>query len=449
MTLYPPIKITSLIVALLAAMPLVAQTALPDSVTDAVDPDDEAIRTGLVEIPGEADDIDIAIPTFIHRNSNRINLNGADWSQLKQSFRQSNVKPVSVVLIGDSHIQADVSSAVTRELLQYDFGNAGRGMIAPLKMSGTNQPSDYTFQSRDAWNTVKLMSATWKQTVGFNGTSIHPVRPTGSFTIATSDRDDYNPFTSLTIFHNGKMTIQSVTATGGGDVHFRAIPSRDYTQILMSSPQTSVDIRFSSAGDLTIFGASLSSGTPGVFYHAIGNNGAAYDTYNRIGNVGSGLSHLSPQLVIISLGTNEAFGKLDLQGFNASVDRLVNNIRASNPKAQILLTTPMECHKSVTTYKKVRVKRKGKKGGYTTVNKKVKSYTVCANIAPLRDAIIRYGAKKGIAVYDWYEVAGGRGASNTWINGGYFAADRVHHSRKGYVLEGRLVYEALLDALRN
>ncbi len=415
---------------------------------DVVTEDDATeLLSGTVIIPDEADDIDIPIPSFIHKNANHIIYNGADWSKLRKAFLASDATPVSIVHIGDSHVQADISTGITRELLQYDFGNAGRGLVSPLKMSSTNQPSDYTFQSRNSWTPVKLMSPSWRQTVGFTGASIRPVASSSELTIGTSERDDYNPFRSLTIFHNGKFTVKSVTGEDGAKLDFRAIPSRDYTQIMLPSQQTKVTVDFASSGDLTVFGAALSGDRPGLFYHAIGNNGAAYETYNRIGNVGAGIRPLEPNLVIISLGTNEAFGRQpNVTAFKNSIDRLVKNIRTANPDALILLTTPMECHRSVTTTKKVRVK--GKRGRRRTVNRTSRSYTVNANIAPLRTAILEYGKDNGIAVYDWYEVAGGRGASSSWISQNLFAKDRVHHTHKGYNLEGRLLYEALMDALR-
>ncbi|MDE6066732.1 MAG: hypothetical protein K2G27_07945 [Duncaniella sp.] len=413
---------------------------------EVIEDDASEMLSGSVEIPGEDDDIDIPIPSFIHTNANHIILNGADWTSLREALRHSNKSPVSIVHIGDSHIQADITTGTVRELLQYDFGNAGRGLVTPLKMSGTNQPRDYVFQSRHSWTPAKLMSSAWRHTMGFTGTSIRPVTSSSEITVGTADRDDYNPFSSLTIFHNGKLTVNSVTDDEGNRIDFRAIPSRDYTQILLTAPQTGVTVNFASAGDLTVFGISLSGDRPGLFYHAIGNNGAAYETYNRIGNVGAGISPLSPELVIISLGTNEAFGKLNVPQFTSSVNRLVKNIRAANPKAAILLTTPMECHRSVTTTKKVRVKNK--KGKYRTVRRSSRSYTVNNNIAPLRKAILDYGKANGIAVYDWYEVAGGQGASTSWINNNLFAKDRVHHTRSGYDIEGRLLYEALMDAVR-
>lgn len=434
------------------AVPLIGQIRVPDQVVEETEDDDDdsdrAVREGMVVIPDEADDIDIPVPKFIKSASNHIIFNGADWSKLRKAFEHSSQSPVSIVHIGDSHIQADFNTATVRELLQYDFGNAGRGLIVPLKICGTNQPTDYVFRSNNSWKTVRLMNNSWIQTVGFTGTSISPASATSELSLGTCGEEDYNPFSSATIFHNGRLTVKDVTDGEGNPLHFRAIPSRDYTQIILSDLTTMINVKFASAGDLTIYGASLSGDRPGVFYHAIGNNGATYDSYNRIGTVGLGINPLQPDLVIVSLGTNEAFGRQDLLGFKNSIHTLVSNIRRANPDALVLLTTPMECHRSVVTTSKKRVKRKGKKG-YRTVTTHNKSYAVNRNIAPLRKAILDYGKENGVAVYDWYEVAGGTGASTSWISADLFAKDRVHHSRQGYSLNGRLLYDAIMDALRS
>jgi len=426
------------------------------------DNDEDIRQNPTFDFEFDTDDIDIPVPAFIHQNANQIILNGADWTPLYRAFANAGTRPVSIVHIGDSHIQADINTSTVRNLLQYDFGNSGRGIITPLKMSGTNQPQDYLFNSSDNWTPVKLMNRQWPYTMGFTGTSIHPKHNCSSFTIGTKESDDYNPFSSFTIFHGGKLSVDSVVNSQGYQVHFRAIPSRDYTQIIMASQETQVKIFFNSKGDLTLYGVSLSGGRPGVFYHAIGNNGATYSTYNRIGNVGAGISPLNPDLVIISLGTNEAFGRLDTDGFYKSIDRLVRNIRSANPTAQILLVTPMECQRSVSRVvskkvkvaskkrgKKKRGKRRGRGSRTKTVKTRVKSYAANTNIQPLRDEIMRYGHDNGIAVLDWWEVAGGKGASDQWISAGLFSKDRVHHSYKGYHLQGRLLYDALIDALRN
>ncbi|WP_297064927.1 GDSL-type esterase/lipase family protein [uncultured Duncaniella sp.] len=442
-------KIISAFTSLVLPAFVYAQTPLPDNSGDEAAEDiQKEMREDMVVIPDEANDIDIPIPSFIKRNANHIIYNGADWTGLRKAFELSNESPVSIVHIGDSHVQADINTSTIRELLQYDFGNAGRGLVSPLKICGTNQPTDYVFQSSNSWKTVKLMNTSWMQTVGFTGTSIRPASSTSELTIGTKDTDDYNPFSSTTIFHNGKLSIKEVTDADGNKLDFRAIPSRDYTQIVLSSLATKINVKFASAGDLTLYGASLSGERPGVFYHSIGNNGATFDSYNRIGSVGLGINPLHPNLVIISLGTNEAFGRQDIARFKRSIDLLVSNVRQANPDALILLTTPMECHRSVVTKKKVRVRRKGRKG-YRTVTRTNKTYAVNMNIAPLRKAILDYGKANGVAVYDWYDVAGGSGASTSWINSDLFAKDRVHHTHKGYNLEGRLIYDAIMDALRS
>lgn len=435
------------------------EEVIEEVVGDPVDDEDTYVRENpQIEYD---DEIDIPIPDFIRIATNHIQLNGADWSNLTSEVGRGAKDNLVIVHIGDSHVQGGINTETTRELLQYDYGDGGLGIITPLKMSGTNEPRGYIFSSSGSWDAVKLMKHPWRRTMGFTGTSITPRSSESDLTIGTSSRDDYDPFNSVVIFHRGRFTVNSVADADGSIVGFQTIPSRDYTQIILDKPTNQITMSFSSEGDLTIFGASLSGDRPGVIYHSIGNNGATYATYNSIGNIGQGIAPLHPDLVIISLGTNEAFGRLDTQAFYRNVDRLVKDITAANPNARILLTTPMECHKSVystkTTYKKVPVvsKSKGKKGRRkstkrTTTKKittRVKSYAVNNNIAPLRNQILQYGKDNKIAVYDWYDVAGGQGASSTWINNGYFSSDRVHHTAKGYRLMGRLLYEALIDEL--
>lgn len=248
-----PVYILSLPMCAFAQAGVKDDDTMEEVEVSSLDDDDDdfnrAVRENPVIIPDEADDIDIPVPSFIKKAANHIIYNGADWSKLRDAFENSKKSPVSIVHIGDSHIQADINTGTTRELLQYDFGNAGRGLIAPLRICGTNQPRDYVFQSRNSWNSVKLMNTSWVQTVGFTGTSIRPASPSSELTIGTADNDDYNPFSSTTIFHNGKISVKDVTDENGNSLHFRAIPSRDYTQIVLSSLATKINVSFASAGD--------------------------------------------------------------------------------------------------------------------------------------------------------------------------------------------------------
>ena len=119
---------------------------------------------------------------------------------------------------------------------------------------------------------------------------------------------------------------------------------------------------------------------------------------------------------------------------------MVRDIRKNNPGAKILLTTPMECQRS----KRVAT-RTSRKGRRRTVYSK--SYSVNENVKRLRDVILRYGRENHIPVYDWYEVAGGDGASTLWIENGLMNTDRIHNTFAGYDLQGDLLYNALETAL--
>ena len=92
---------------------------------------------------------------------------------------------------------------------------------------------------------------------------------------------------------------------------------------------------------------------------------------------------------------------------------------------------------------------KGKKKYTTrTVTQKVRhrGYSINNNVSEVRDAILKYGRQNGISVYDWYDVAGGKGISADWINAGLYGSDRIHHTSKGYRLQGYMLYKALSEA---
>lgn len=147
-----------------------SQTVDPDA-----DSDIETRENPVIDVDNADDTELVSIPAYIKLNRNHVILNGANWSQLRNAMSKVGTHPVSIVHIGDSHLQADIATGHVRRSLQMDHGNAGRGLIAPLKMSGTNQPSDYTFASTMSWNAAKLMKWPWNQTMGSPAHQFHRI----------------------------------------------------------------------------------------------------------------------------------------------------------------------------------------------------------------------------------------------------------------------------------
>lgn len=387
-----------------------------------LDDDDSAIREDSVVIEGwEFEDFEVRVPGFINLRKNNITMNGADWSGLRNDLARHDTVPFSIVHIGDSHLQADISTGYTRQQMQFDYGDAGRGLIVPLRLSRTNEPVDYYFKSPSSWSPLKFMSVNWPRTMGFTGASLKTGMSQVEITVGSRVTDTYSTFSDLWIFHGGDVVVEQVVLDDGTTIENPTTSyDRGLAKIYLPKPTGSATIRLRPGNDFSLYGAYLSGARPGLFYNVIGNNGATYFSYNRIPEMGRSVSLMHPNLIIISLGTNEAFGRVDHGRMIDAIDNLVSSLKQSNPKAKLLLVTPMECQ------------RKG---------------AINSNVKVISNIIAQYGKDHHIAVYDWYHIAGGDGASRKWIAEGLYGGDRIHHTVKGYRLQGFMLYQALTNAL--
>ena len=66
-------------------------------------------------------------------------------ARLKSASKEGHT--VSIVQLGDSHIQAGYTTAPLRRSLQSTYGNAGRGWIGWYSLYGSNAPQDYRVTS--------------------------------------------------------------------------------------------------------------------------------------------------------------------------------------------------------------------------------------------------------------------------------------------------------------
>jgi len=363
--------------------------------------------------------IDYSLYPFLNLQSNGICLNGSDWSAFKLAMCDSEKRPVNIVHIGDSHIQADIATGRTRKMLQSKYGAYGRGMIVPLKLAGTNEPLDYAVKSDVKFKCERLLAYPWESRMGFTGVSLMP--ETSQFKFKVSSKE---PFESIIIYYSGNALSIKYVEYDDVPVAYVANYNDGCVEIALPFPCEDIVIGFEALEDVNIYGMQLVSDMIGVAYHSIGINGATFESYNRLDDFGADLARLSPDLIIISLGTNEAFGRLNENEFISQVDRLVSILQMDNPSSKLLLITPAECHRRI---------RRGRR----------RSYAVNDKIAIVKRLICEYGRNKGIAVYDWYEAAGGAGASNKWIQAKLFSRDRVHYSFTGYQLAGQMLYDAL------
>lgn len=381
-----------------------------------------------IEVSNQIETIDYSEYPFIKLNNNKINLNGDDWSELADKFeasRQGNGN-FKVVYLGDSHIQADFGGSVLRNRLSATSQSSGRGLIIPFRLAGTNQPNDYSINISGATATSKLMRKPWETEMPFTGIGIQP--QTRKFTL---DIKSPEPTRRVRIHSRGSVPeIESVRADGTDVGFISTIDSYGLANIDVAESATEFSIVACGDKEIVIGGLELINDSIGTVVHSIGNNGATYSAYATTDRFGSELSALSPDLVIIALGTNEAFGNTTAATIRNDIDVLLSTIRSHSPEAKILLIGPTEC------YRKIYRRRKGSRRAVTVVNTKT---------ADMARAIRLYAENEGIAYYNHYAVAG---SAAKMKSAGVLARDGVHFTAKGYRLWGNLLSDALLNQLQ-
>lgn len=167
-------------------------------------------------------------------------------------------------------------------------------------------------------------------------------------------------------------------------------------------------------------GLVLENNNSGVIYHSIGVNGAKASDYNKFRLFNEQLPVLNPDLVIISLGTNESFDKQSGEQYFANLNQMIQGIKDKNPQACVLVMTPPP----------------------SVLHRKYKN-TFIEKYAEL----IEENAKvKNYAVWDLLQVFGGNKSIKRNAIKGYMARDKVHYSKAGYEKQGELFFEAFLQS---
>ncbi|UPQ78082.1 SGNH/GDSL hydrolase family protein [Flavobacterium azooxidireducens] len=175
--------------------------------------------------------------------------------------------------------------------------------------------------------------------------------------------------------------------------------------------------------DFALNGLVLENNNPGIIYHTIGVNGAKCSDYNKFPLFFEQIKTLNPDLVIISLGTNESFDKLVTADYFFQLNLMMESIVAKNPWVTFLITTPPPSQ----------FKRK-------FPNTFVADYT---------KQILAEAEVRNFAVWDMFTNFGGLFGINQLAKEGLIAADRVHYTKAGYEKQGQLLTEAFLQALQN
>lgn len=351
------------------------------------------------------------------------------WSACDEA--RATGQTISIIHLGDSHIQAGHFTMPIRQSFTQRWGNGGLGWVAPFRLLGTNPPIHTVIRASSA------------------GTS--------GVKITQRDYDRESP-TGMVLQTRANRAVTYTLQCGGGQtfdriVIYRKRGTQPFTLSGSSSSEVAHDTltteqivtdtllvgRYVSSAEVTApassvwYGASLERSSGGALVHTIGYNGATYYTYSK-GSFTSSVATLRPRLIILSLGTNESLARqFDRNNFGAEVARLVHRLQASNPDCAIVLTSPLYC------YRKVRVRQRGKRRRYRT------TYRANANCKLIADELQQQARELGCGYIDLFTYFGGAAGAAQLLSRGILSGDRVHLTAAGYNKVGEAIATALQD----
>ncbi|MFC2151124.1 GDSL-type esterase/lipase family protein [Bacteroidota bacterium] len=367
---------------------------------------------------------------FIRCEENKIvKTNDEKLNHLVEKFKQlksDNPNSINIVHIGDSHLQAGfLSEKIKQQLFQYFASNdtiASPGFLFPFTIAQTNNPFYYKVEYTGNWSWCKNVDSEKTCSLGLSGITVKTNDSVASFSIKMqNDKYDFPAkyfFNIIKILHNAdssllvKVNNEKVYSKNGFSI----------AQLANLTDSISVNISINDTSKaFELYGIILINDKLNINYHTIGVNGATSHSYLKCDYFSTQLALINPDLVIISLGTNEAFDDdFSFLEHEYILKDLILQIKDAVPNSSILLVTPNDHSKEEELNKRVLRVRKN---------------------------ILKNCNEFQLAYWDFFTIMGGENSINDWYNNELTANDKIHFRKKGYEIQGKLFVNALIKLL--
>ncbi len=371
--------------------------------------------------------------TFVNEDANLISNSDhlAGLMEKLYGLRKHGKGTINIVHIGDSHLQADFISGVIRTSLQKEFGNGGRGLVVPYRLAKTNEPYNYRSNSSFHWQSKRCVFPGQPLPIGIGGVTISTKDSCADFTLRTTDDSLLNySFNKVTLFYQkgpSSYNFAIIDSLGNriGNIANDSTEKYPFTSsAVFPAPVNRMTVRVTKTDEqqveATIYGLMLENGNPGIIYHTIGVNGAQFQNYSEARYFSEQTRLLKPDLIIVSLGTNEAYAlNFKQEVFYAEMKLLYDQLKRQNPEAGFLFTIPA--------------------GSYR--RKKPNPRLVLA-----AKTIISFATDNSFSFWDLQGATGGDNSAVNWKKYRLLSPDGVHYNRTGYELQGNLFCQAFLTA---
>ncbi len=370
------------------------------------------------------------LPNFLDTTSNYI-----EWFQSKSmanffsKLSKSKNEKVTILHIGDSHIQTDISSGTARTELQKIFGYGGRGIVFPYAIGNTHATYDYYTKSSGNWEYSKNTQRNPKLPLSITGITGLSKDTNASFSIHfRKNQQTLHPdFKKIKLFCSiSDSSLECKLINQHFQKYISPNLNNQFTyEWIIPDTLNSLKFQLNKSNTLQkqfeIYGISIENTEPkGLLYHSVGINGATMQSFLSQKLFEEQAKHFNVDLVIFDLSTNDlAKGAFNKKTIENKLTQSIQRIRNAAPHASIIIV--------------------GMQDSYLN-NSNIENAYHYSNF------IKEFCKNKDIAFYDYFTVAGGRYAMKKWNDSGLAQNDLIHLTTKGYKLKGELLTNALLNS---
>ena len=192
--------------------------------------------------------------------------------------------------------------------------------------------------------------------------------------------------------------------------------SGDKTLVQLSEPQNIFLMKTNAKNGNTFYGFQfLKNVNKGVVFNTVGVNGATYGDFLKYSLQKEQLNSIQPDLVMISLGTNESLSSITKEDFQKNISNLVSKFKEQNPNLPILLISPTD--------------------------NRLKSQKIKEIVSWIEES----SQIKKVAFFNLYEATGGSGYFKKALNKKEANTDGVHFLRPGYEFQAEKIWTAISE----
>ncbi|CAN5845282.1 hypothetical protein BH11BAC7_BH11BAC7_30720 [soil metagenome] len=346
------------------------------------------------------------------------------------SWNSTGSKKISIVHLGDSHLQSDIFPGRMRKSMQAIHGDGGRGIMVAFSTAKTYGSTELRTTFTGEWLTARSISLYPKLPLGVSGMTSKTLDSNSSLTF-TFLNDVPSNYSKLKIFCKKDSASFDIVVDCGGKlipivVDSSAADSLTYYEVDLPPFKNEITIRFKRTSkketSFTFYGMSVE--TPedkGAIYHNCGIGGAMYESILIQTLFSEQLPALNPDVVIIDFGTNDYLYDDSIKANEEEkIVKVIRKVRAAAPHASIILTSTMDMYY---------------KGDHVQSGE------------AFSDIIRKVAKEENCGFFDWYWVAGGWDVLPKFQADGLNNPDGVHMSPRGYRMKGSLLSDAMVGTI--